>query len=331
MLEQLRIQCPSCGIVLDVRNSKHEAVKRITCPNCHKQLAVDFQEEEKPEIPLKPLEALYYGEMRIDLQEGTNQIPLPACDALEIKVVRLKDGNSKCLVHALKDEPAVLVNGEALGKEDEVALAIGDELRIGNTVLAYGQLMETHGGNSHNTEIDQNKEPVRPPLVPRRRKSRLPYIVIALAAIVVCMFVIKHFNTKKVENPLVEVADTPTSKPIENNDPPSNPPTDNCGHQVEIIEEKVVKEIDYTKLSQYDLVQLANKNDARAQYELGKHYLKGEGSNTVVLGINYLKEASRNGSSEAQSTLINVINRLQRKADNGDSIAYQILMSIDNQ
>ena len=103
MLEQLRIQCPSCGIILDVRNSKHEAIKRITCPNCHKQLAVDFQEEEKPEIPLKPLEALYYGEMRIDLHEGTNQISLPACDALEIKVVRLKDGNSKCLVRVLDD------------------------------------------------------------------------------------------------------------------------------------------------------------------------------------------------------------------------------------
>lgn len=320
MLEQLRIQCPSCGIVLDVRNSKHEAVKRITCPNCHKQLAVDFQEEEKPEIPLKPLESLYYGEMRIDLQEGTNQIPLPACDALEIKVVRLKDGNSKCLVHALNDEPAVLVNDEALGKEDEVALAIGDEIKIGETILTYGQQGKV-----------LPSQPPTPPAPKTPKHRRWPYVVIALAAIVVCMFVIKHFNTKKVENPLVEVADTPTSKHIENNDPPSNPPTDNSGHQVEIIEEEVVKEVDYTKLSQYDLVQLANKDDARAQYELGKRYVKGEGSNTVVLGINYLKEASRNGSSEAQSTLINVINRLQRKADNGDSIAYQILMSIDNQ
>lgn len=320
MLEQLRIQCPSCGIVLDVRNSKHEAVKRITCPNCHKQLAVDFQEEEKPEIPLKPLEALYYGEMRIDLQEGTNQIPLPACDALEIKVVRLKDGNSKCLVHALDDEPAVLVNDEALGKEDEVALAIGDEIKIGETILTYGQQGKV-----------LPSQPPTPPAPKTPKHRRWPYVVIALAAIVVCMFVIKHFNTKKVENPLVEVADTPTSKHIENNDPPSNPPTDNSGHQVEIIEEEVIKEVDYTKLSQYDLVQLANKNDARAQYELGKRYVKGEGSNSVVLGINYLKEASRNGSSEAQGTLINVINRLQRKADNGDSIAYQILMSIDNQ
>lgn len=320
MLEQLRIQCPSCGIILDVRNSKHEAVKRITCPNCHKQLAVDFQEEEKPEIPLKPLEALYYGEMRIDLQEGTNQIPLPACDALEIKVVRLKDGNSKCLVHALNDDPAVLVNDETLGKEDEVALAIGDEIKIGETILTYGQ----------QGRVLPSQPPTPPaPITPKHR--RWPYVVIALAAIVVCLFAIKHFNTKKVENSLVEVADTPTSKQIENNDPPSNPPTDKGRRRDKKADEEVVKEVDYTKLSQYDLVQLANKDDARAQYELGKRYVKGEGSNTVVLGINYLKEASRNGLSEAQSTLINVINRLQRKADNGDSIAYQILMSIDNQ
>ncbi len=319
MLEQLRIQCPSCGIVLDVRNSKHEAIKRITCPNCHKQLAVDFQEEEKPEIPLKPLEALYYGEMRIDLHEGFNQISLPACDALEIKVVRLKDGNSKCLVHALNDEPAVLVNGEPLGKEDEVALAIGDEIKIGETILSYGQ----------QGKVLPSQPPTPPAPIPHKPR-KWPYVVIALAAIVVCMFAVKHFNTKKVENPLVEVADTPTSKHIENNDPPSNPPTEER-RRVKKVEEEVVKEVDYTKLSQYDLVQLANKDDARAQYELGKRYVKGEGSNTVVLGINYLKEASRNGLSEAQGTLINVINRLQRKADNGDSIAYQILMSIDNQ
>ena len=320
MLEQLRIQCPSCGIVLDVRNSKHEAIKRITCPNCHKQLAVDFQEEEKPEIPLKPLEALYYGEMRIDLQEGTNQMPLPACEALEIKVVRLKDGNSKCLVHALNDEPAVLVNGEALGKEDEVALAIGDEIKIGETILTYGQQGKV-----------LPSQPPTPPAPKTPKHRRWPYVVIALAAIVVCMFAIKHFNTKKVENPLVEVGDTPTTKHIEKIDSPVNPSTDKERRRVKVIEGEVIKEVDYTKLSQYDLVQLANKNDARAQYELGKRYVKGEGSNSVVLGINYLKEASRNGSSDAQSTLINVINRLQRKADNGDSIAYQILMSIDNQ
>ena len=322
MLEQLRIQCPSCGIVLDVRNSKHEAIKRITCPNCHKQLAVDFQEEEKPELPLKPLEALYYGEMRIDLQEGTNQIPLPVCDALEIKVVRLKDGNSKCLVHALNDEPAVLVNGEALGKEDEVALAIGDEIKIGETILTYGQQGKV---------LPPQTPPLRDPKTPKPKPKRWPYVMIALAAMVVCMYAIKHFNTKKVENPLVEVGDTPIAKPIEGVDPSVNPLTDKERHRDKKVDDEVVKEVDYTKLHQYKLELLSKEGDAGAQYELGRRYTKDIGDNRVVLGINYLKEASRNGLSEAQRTLINVINKLQRKADNGDSIAYQILMSIDNQ
>lgn len=322
MLEQLRIQCPSCGIVLDVRNSKHEAIKRITCPNCHKQLAVDFQEEEKPEIPLKPLEALYYGEMRIDLQEGVNQMPLPACDALEIKVVRLKDGNSKCLVHALKDEPAVLVNGEALGKEDEVALAIGDEIKIGETILTYGQQGKV---------LPPQTPPLHDPKIPKPKPKRWPYVLIALAAMVVCMYAIKHFNTKKVENPLVEVGDTPIVKSIEDIDPSVNPITEKERRRVKKTDEEVVNEIDYKKLPQYKLELLSKEGDAGAQYELGRRYTEDIGDNRVILGINYLKEASRNGSSKAQGTLINVINRLQRKADNGDSIAYQILMSIDNQ
>ena len=43
-METLRIKCPSCGIVLEVRNSKNEKVKKIACPNCHKQLAITFGE-----------------------------------------------------------------------------------------------------------------------------------------------------------------------------------------------------------------------------------------------------------------------------------------------
>ena len=37
-METLRIKCPSCGIVLEVRNSKNEKVKKITCPNCQNSM-----------------------------------------------------------------------------------------------------------------------------------------------------------------------------------------------------------------------------------------------------------------------------------------------------
>ena len=103
MIDQLRIKCPSCGLFLDVTNSRHEAVKAITCPGCKKRLTVDFQEKPAP----KPITPFYYGEMPIALQEGLNQVPIPDCAHLEINVVRLSDGGSKCIVRPLSAEPIV--------------------------------------------------------------------------------------------------------------------------------------------------------------------------------------------------------------------------------
>lgn len=42
--EVKRIKCPNCGAVLDVRNSKNEAVKHITCPQCKSGLNVKFRD-----------------------------------------------------------------------------------------------------------------------------------------------------------------------------------------------------------------------------------------------------------------------------------------------
>lgn len=47
-METKRIKCPKCGVVLDVTNSKNEAVKLITCPKCKVKLQVKFQPQEKP-------------------------------------------------------------------------------------------------------------------------------------------------------------------------------------------------------------------------------------------------------------------------------------------
>lgn len=60
-MDQLRIKCPSCGIILEVKNSKNEAVKRITCPNCKKQLAVNFADipAPKPAVTPQPIAPLY--------------------------------------------------------------------------------------------------------------------------------------------------------------------------------------------------------------------------------------------------------------------------------
>lgn len=107
-MEELRIKCPSCGIILDVRNSKNEAVKRITCPNCKKQLAVTFREEPQP------------------------------AQFVEMKMVQLSDGSTKTILRVLTSEHVVKINGEQLVKGDEVVLTAGDELEIDGKTSVFG-------------------------------------------------------------------------------------------------------------------------------------------------------------------------------------------------
>lgn len=45
-METKRIKCPSCGVLLDVRNSQNESVKLITCPQCKAQLKVNFSQPQ---------------------------------------------------------------------------------------------------------------------------------------------------------------------------------------------------------------------------------------------------------------------------------------------
>ena len=43
-----RIKCPKCGAVLDVKNTKNEEVKLITCPSCKTSLRVTFHPQTEP-------------------------------------------------------------------------------------------------------------------------------------------------------------------------------------------------------------------------------------------------------------------------------------------
>ena len=47
-MQTKRIQCPQCGVVLDVKNSKNETVKEITCPSCKSMLKVSFERVQEP-------------------------------------------------------------------------------------------------------------------------------------------------------------------------------------------------------------------------------------------------------------------------------------------
>ena len=52
-MQEKRVKCTNCGVILNVRNSKGEAVKIITCPECKSQLKVNFP----PGAAQEPLEA----------------------------------------------------------------------------------------------------------------------------------------------------------------------------------------------------------------------------------------------------------------------------------
>ena len=58
-MQTKRIICPRCKAVLDVRNSRNEAVKQITCPSCKTILQVKFQPKQEPPQQ-EPIEAPTY-------------------------------------------------------------------------------------------------------------------------------------------------------------------------------------------------------------------------------------------------------------------------------
>ena len=207
-MESLKIKCPSCGIILEVTNSRNEAVKRIVCPYCKKTLAITFHDEEnpKPKTDMVALPALFYGQMRIALQEGQNQIPLPETEDLIIKVARLKDGNCKCLV-STKRENAIRLNDEYLLLDDDVALSDGDLLRCGKTVLSFNKPVET------SVDIPSTPQPTKPKIkVDPQKKSHLWVAVAACIAAMVLIAVLWPKEEKTVEKVIpekkVEVKDT---------------------------------------------------------------------------------------------------------------------------
>lgn len=326
MLDQLRIQCPSCGIILDVRNSKHETLKQIVCPNCKKQLAVNFEEELEPLAPPQPIEPLYYGEMRIDLKEGVNKIALPDCDNAEIKVVRLKDGYCKCMVRPLSKKIPVKVNGQLLQADEQVVLSKGDYLEIDKTCLRAGEPGTlTPSSREKSDDSEETKDPK-----PRPKKERnFIWLYAALAFVVLMGATIYLWPTEQVrDNPqagklVAQDSDTTVNEPTTNM---VVKPKDTLKHEVKspVTPPKTLS-MTIEKMSDYDLEQLANKGDVEAQFEFGRRKINNKDSVSVVMGINYLKKATRNGSSKAKDKLDELFRRLMNESARGNSTAKNIL------
>lgn len=336
MIDELRVKCPSCGILLDVRNSKHEAVKHIACPNCKKQLAIDFQEHQEPVAIPVPVEALYDGQRRIELHEGVNQHVHPECKHLEINVVRLNNGNCKYIVKALSADHRVLLNGQPLEQDDLIVLSVGDTLQEESTILSFGNPVLSHKPEP-DSESESKPEPVptpTPPALPKKPRHLYWWLaaIVALATALVTAIIL--WPTNEGTKPALQLAEDEIDVIV-------SPDTADDGRENQ-GEERTVSPVhehintprpattpppppSLTALSDYELEIEAGKGNIEAQYLLGKRLVSRSDSTSIVKGINYLNRAARNGSSDAVQAINRVFNALEQKAANGSSTAENIL------
>ena len=322
MIDELRIKCPSCGIILDVKNSRHEAVKKITCPNCKKQLAINFREQEKEHSA--PLGTLYYNQLRIDLSEGVNHIPISDCDHLEINVIRLDEGGSKCVVRPLSAEHTVWLNGQPLELDDKVVMALGDELKTGDTTLVYG-----HPSTSRPSHPAPSPSP-KPSLKKHHSTWLLGGITLIAALILVVLLWPKNENEESslIPEQQRETMDTLQADSVHPSQEQEVQRT--TRHHVDKpertdrAETAPTVEPSYASMNDVELELMARDN-VNAQYEYGRRRVNRGDSASIVLGIKYLKKAALGGSSDAQQALQRTFDKLEQKAANGSTTVENIV------
>lgn len=322
MIGELRIKCPACGVVLDVKNSKGEAIKRIVCPSCGTALSVDFQEKKQTAQFSEPLGKLYYGQLPIELKEGINKIPLPNFEVVELNVLRTNGGIIKCIVRPLTPESRVQINGTVLDIADKIILSVGDEVSVGSTTLRYGKPIES----AHNTIMP---EPI--PNKPNRNLKR-GLVFGCMALLIVAFFIAVLWPNKKQDAVPISVELT-SLEPIER--------TDNHSIKKKEHKERTTKSDNYVpskpslqesssahsvqSMTEYELERQAAQGNVEAQFELGRQWVRKGDSVNIVKGIKYLKLAVCNGSEKASNALKTIYHTLEQKAANGNIVAANIL------
>lgn len=291
-MEELFIKCPSCETVLGIKNSKNERVKRIVCPKCKQQMAINFEDDVKQSVA-----------------------------NVSLQIVRMADGGSKCIVKSLNANDAVSINGETLHKDDELVLVEGDRLDIGDVTLFY---------NNSNVQpaaiqpVKQEETPAAP--ASKSSSNNWLYYVVCVVAFFIAAFLLwpKSKATKEVksENTVALVDKQGTTKETDNSG--KTKVKEIKGKSKDDNKAGVVPE--NKPLSDYELENKALKGDTNAQLELGKRLIRKPQSNNVIRGLNYLKLASRGGSAEAGHVWQQTVNKLIAR---NDSASIYILMSID--
>lgn len=172
-----RIKCPNCQAILDVKNSKNEAIKQITCPSCNVLLKVKFDVQQDSD---EPIEAhTYYaapdnGKTQLqvadkktttqvtlefenylyNLEEGQNiigrkgntskaTIQIATDDRFmsrqhcAIKISTLPDGSQKAVLSNYQNKNLTMVNGQEVESGDEIRLTNGNLITMGHTTVTF--------------------------------------------------------------------------------------------------------------------------------------------------------------------------------------------------
>jgi hypothetical protein len=178
----------------------------------------------------------------------------------------------------------------------------------------------------------QPQTPTIPKTLPlessEKTSSRWPIYVAFIVGIVVT-FAVWKLSTQQPSQTAVQpivavdtVADTPKEQPKVDDSPAPKPQP--LAKETNIPEQQPAK-TNVASLSNYELERLAMSGNVEAQCLLGKRWVSLHDSVNVVKGIQYLKLAARNGSTEAKNTLRTVYTALQQSASNGSTTAANIL------
>lgn len=290
-METLRIKCPSCGAILEVKNSKQESVKKIVCPNCHKRLAVTFGEmpAQKPAPEYQPIGKLYEGTISYPLSEGVNAIPNVSGQQAEIKVIHLADGTCKHILRILSSEQSVLINGQSQQEGDEIVLSPGDDFELDGHLFSFDK--------PGKTKLPEREDPESTDLRPTRKASNGSWMIMLLFALMCGGALWLIWPDNHIEKPVeVKAADSvivnqdtiqPEKKTVRQKSKVTSLPT-SFGDK---------EDDDYTLDIQ------AAKGNIKAQYQLGMRWVTGSDCSQVIKGVRYLEAAARNGSSDAQYAL----------------------------
>ena len=298
-MDILRIKCPSCGVVLEVKNSKNEAIKKIKCPNCQKQLAITFADfpSSTPSNTRKPMKSIYQGGSGIQLKEGSNSIPgIPSHETI-INVLALANGDWKYVLQVLTSEATIKVNNQPLQKGDEVNLALGDEVQVGQESFSFGKpsRIETPVQSSNVIDVpDTEKQP-------SKSSSSIPWLPIVVF-VGFLVFSVWYFWPSK-PNPQPKAVETDTIVTVKDHAKATTPKAKVEDKKAPAPKpEKIEKEQPVqsdSETSAYNLETKAAKGDVNAQYKLGMQWVTSNDCSTVIKGVRYLEAAAGRGHADA--------------------------------